>query len=59
MAGDLTNGAEFVILNGVKFDDDGKLVPLAEPYPGSNLFLAASVGPFSSAIRTGPWWTSS
>ena len=44
MAGDPNNGGGFVILNGVKFDDDGKLVPLAEPYPGSNLFSLASGG---------------
>jgi hypothetical protein len=29
MAGDPHNGGGFVILNGVKFDDDGQLVPLA------------------------------
>jgi glutamate synthase domain-containing protein 3 len=44
MAGDPHTGGGFVILNGVKFDDDGKLVPLAEPYPGSNLFSLASGG---------------
>ena len=44
MAGDPHNGGGFVILNGVKFDDSGKLVPLAEPYPGSNLFSLASGG---------------
>jgi len=44
MAGDPHAGGGFVILNGVKFDDDGKLVPLAEPYPGSNLFSLASGG---------------
>jgi glutamate synthase domain-containing protein 1/glutamate synthase domain-containing protein 3 len=44
MAGDPHNGGGFVILNGVKFDDDGKQVPLAEPYPGSNLFSLASGG---------------
>ena len=44
MAGDPHNGGGFVILNGVKFDDGGKLVPLAEPYPGSNLFSLASGG---------------
>jgi glutamate synthase domain-containing protein 3 len=44
MAGDPHNGGGFVILNGVKFDDQGKLVPLAEPYPGSNLFSLASGG---------------
>jgi glutamate synthase domain-containing protein 3 len=44
MAGDPHAGGGFVILNGVKFDDNGKLVPLAEPYPGSNLFSLASGG---------------
>ncbi|MGO8927164.1 MAG: glutamate synthase [Limisphaerales bacterium] len=44
MAGDPHNGGGFVILNGVKFDDGGELVPLAEPYPGSNLFSLASGG---------------
>jgi glutamate synthase domain-containing protein 3 len=44
MAGDPHNGGGFVILNGVKFDDDGKLVSLAEPYSGSNLFSLASGG---------------
>jgi glutamate synthase domain-containing protein 1/glutamate synthase domain-containing protein 3 len=44
MAGDPHAGGGFVILNGVKFDDDGKLVPLPEPYPGSNMFSLASGG---------------
>ena len=44
MAGDPHNGGGFVILNGVKFDDAGKLVALADPYPGSNLFSLASGG---------------
>jgi len=44
MAGDVLNGGGFVILNGVKFDDEGKMVPLQEPYPGSNLFSLASGG---------------
>jgi len=44
MAGDPHNGGGFVILNGVKFDDNGQLVPLPEPYPGSNLFSLASGG---------------
>ncbi|HUJ70888.1 MAG TPA: glutamate synthase, partial [Verrucomicrobiae bacterium] len=44
MAGDPHNGGGFVILNGVRFDDQGKLVPLADPYPGSNLFSLASGG---------------
>jgi hypothetical protein len=44
MAGDVFNGGGFVILNGVTFDDEGRLVPLREPYPGSNLFSLASGG---------------
>jgi glutamate synthase domain-containing protein 3 len=44
MAGDPHNGGGFVILNGVKFDNDGKLVALSQPYPGSNLFSLASGG---------------
>jgi glutamate synthase domain-containing protein 1/glutamate synthase domain-containing protein 3 len=44
MAGDPHHGGGFVILNGVKFDDEGKLVPLPEPYPGSNIFSLASGG---------------
>ena len=44
MAGDPHNGGGFVILNGVKLDDDGQVVSLHEPYPGSNLFSLASGG---------------
>ncbi len=44
MAGDVFNGGGFVILNGVTFDDEGRLIPLREPYPGSNLFSLASGG---------------
>ena len=44
MAGDVFNGGGFVILNGIKFDDDGNLEALQEPYPGSNLFSLASGG---------------
>jgi glutamate synthase domain-containing protein 1/glutamate synthase domain-containing protein 3 len=44
MAGDPHRGGGFVILNGVKFDDQGKLASLADPYPGSNLFSLASGG---------------
>jgi hypothetical protein len=43
MAGDPLNGGGFVILNGIKFED-GKMIPLEEPYPGSNLFSLASGG---------------
>jgi len=44
MAGDPLNGGGFVILNGMEFDNDGNPVPLAAPYPGSNLFSLASGG---------------
>jgi len=44
MAGDPHNGGGFVVLNGVKFDDNGHLVDLVDPYPGSNLFSLASGG---------------
>jgi glutamate synthase domain-containing protein 1/glutamate synthase domain-containing protein 3 len=44
MAGDPLAGGGFVILNGVRMDEDGKAVPLPEPYPGSNLFSLASGG---------------
>jgi glutamate synthase domain-containing protein 1/glutamate synthase domain-containing protein 3 len=44
MAGDPLNGGGFVILNGVRCDDDGTVVLLEEPYPGSNIFSLASGG---------------
>jgi len=44
MAGDPHNGGGFVILNGMTFDDAGKVVELPRPYPGSNLFSLASGG---------------
>jgi glutamate synthase domain-containing protein 1/glutamate synthase domain-containing protein 3 len=44
MAGDVFNGGGFVVLNGVRFDDAGRTVPLQEPYSGSNLFSLASGG---------------
>jgi len=44
MAGDPHNKGGFVIVNGVKFDEEGQVVPLPEPYPGSNLFSLASGG---------------
>jgi hypothetical protein len=44
MAGDPYNGGGFVILNGMTFDEDGQVVPLDIPYPGSNLFSLASGG---------------
>ena len=44
MAGDPLNGGGFIILNGIGFDRYGRVTPLAEPYPGSNLFSLASGG---------------
>ena len=44
MAGDPHNKGGFVIVNGLKFTEDGEMVPLVEPYPGSNLFSLASGG---------------
>ncbi len=44
MAGDPHNGGGFVIVNGLEYDQDGKLVPLELPYPGSNLLSLASGG---------------
>ena len=44
MAGDVFNGGGFVILNGITFDDEGRMMALREPYPGSNLFSLASGG---------------
>jgi glutamate synthase domain-containing protein 1/glutamate synthase domain-containing protein 3 len=44
MAGDPLDGGGFVILNGVTFDERGRLVELETPYPGGNLFSLASGG---------------
>ena len=44
MAGDPLRGGGFVILNGMTYDWDGRLVELPSPYPGSNLFSLASGG---------------
>lgn len=44
MAGDPLNGGGFVILNSIEFDNDGKVIEQAYPYPGSNLFSLASGG---------------
>lgn len=44
MAGDPLNGGGFVILNGITFDDEGRVVDLEIPYPGGNLFSLASGG---------------
>jgi glutamate synthase domain-containing protein 1/glutamate synthase domain-containing protein 3 len=44
MAGDPLNGGGFVVLNGLQFDDHGRVTPQITPYPGSNLFSLASGG---------------
>jgi len=44
MAGDPHNGGGFVILNGVRFDDRGRVEEQETPFPGSNLFSLASGG---------------
>jgi hypothetical protein len=44
MAGDPLDGGGFVIVNGLRFDDKGRIVPLETPYPGSNLFSLSSGG---------------
>ena len=44
MAGDPLSGGGFVVLNGIRFDEDGRVVDLTVPYPGSNLFSLASGG---------------
>jgi glutamate synthase domain-containing protein 3 len=44
MAGDPLNGGGFAILNGVTFDEHGRLIELETPYPGGNLFSLASGG---------------
>jgi len=44
MAGDPLNGGGFIILNGIEFNETGKIVDHRNPYPGSNLFSLASGG---------------
>jgi len=44
MAGDPHAGGGFVILNGIEFDDRGRVRDQETPYPGSNLFSLASGG---------------
>ena len=44
MAGNPYNGGGFVILNGLTFDREGRVIPQEIPYPGSNLFSLASGG---------------
>jgi glutamate synthase domain-containing protein 3 len=44
MAGDPLNGGGFVIVNGIRFDEDGTVCELDTPYLGGNLFSLASGG---------------
>jgi glutamate synthase domain-containing protein 1/glutamate synthase domain-containing protein 3 len=44
MAGDPLNGGGFVVLNGIEFDEYGRVRPQPSAYPGSNLFSLASGG---------------
>ncbi|OGP58761.1 MAG: glutamate synthase [Deltaproteobacteria bacterium RBG_13_61_14] len=44
MAGDPHRGGGFVILNGIEFDEQGRVKDQESPYPGSNLFSLASGG---------------
>jgi glutamate synthase domain-containing protein 1/glutamate synthase domain-containing protein 3 len=44
MAGDPHNGGGFIVLNGMEFDDHGRLRDQPTPFPGSNLFSLASGG---------------
>ncbi len=44
MAGDPHNNGGFVVINGIRFDDNGNITLLEEPYPGSNIFSLASGG---------------
>ena len=44
MAGNPHEGGGFAILNGMRYNEEGNLVPLDTPYPGSNLLSLASGG---------------
>ncbi|MCL2678845.1 MAG: glutamate synthase [Dehalococcoidia bacterium] len=44
MAGNPLNGGGFVVVNGVEFDENGRVRELPSPYPGSKLFSLASGG---------------
>jgi len=44
MAGNPLEGGGFAVVNGMRFDRDGKLISLDLPYPGSNLLSLASGG---------------
>jgi glutamate synthase domain-containing protein 1/glutamate synthase domain-containing protein 3 len=44
MAGNPLQGGGFAIVNGLRYDEQGNLLPLDLPYPGSNLLSLASGG---------------
>ena len=44
MAGDPLSGGGFVVVNGIRFGEDGQIRELETPYPGGNLFSLASGG---------------
>jgi glutamate synthase domain-containing protein 3 len=44
MAGFVHKGGGFVVLNGIKFNENGNIESLPEPYPGSSIFSLASGG---------------
>lgn len=44
MAGDPHKGGGFVIVNGLRVDQEGRLIDLETPYEGGNLFSLASGG---------------
>jgi glutamate synthase domain-containing protein 1/glutamate synthase domain-containing protein 3 len=44
MAGNPLSGGGFAIVNGLRVEDDGAVLPLQLPYPGSNLLSLASGG---------------
>jgi hypothetical protein len=44
MAGDPLQGGGFVVVNGLTFDEDGRIHDGETPYPGGNLFSLASGG---------------
>lgn len=44
MAGDPLRGGGFVVLNGIEFDNEGRIVEMETAYPGGNLFSLASGG---------------
>src|SRR5260370_29000820 len=47
MAGDSLNGGGFVIVNGIRFEEDGTIRELDTPYPGANLFPPPPRAPLS------------